>query len=247
MVVQQSVELVLQFVNVAFYLVPNVYSLVQKCQWGSNVVGAQHAPLQTNLWIFTLAEQILPGSTVLATAGQCLRRGSLELVVHCKGMPYLQQLSLCRSAAAVILRECRTGRRPFAFKQSGRIIRCLCPSRKRKAVQQAAAGTSLVVISVLTSLSGDYTGPRSCFCKYSSGCALGDNFQINCQRNLLACACLTEAYFAGSQDGSASSSSHFGVSQVSLLRMVRALYAQCLKQCCRRDAPQSPRQHRRQH
>ena len=49
MVVQQSVELVLQFVNVAFYLVPNVYSLVQKCQWGSNVVGAQHAPLQTDL------------------------------------------------------------------------------------------------------------------------------------------------------------------------------------------------------
>ena len=49
MVVQQSVELVLQFVNVALYLVPNVHSLVQKCQWGSNVVGAQHAPLQTDL------------------------------------------------------------------------------------------------------------------------------------------------------------------------------------------------------
>ncbi len=56
MVVQQSVELVLQFVNVAFYLEPIVYSLVQRCQWGSNVVGVQHAPLQTDLWIM-LAKQ----------------------------------------------------------------------------------------------------------------------------------------------------------------------------------------------
>ncbi len=46
MVVQQSVELVLQFVNVALYLIPNVYSLVQKCTWAGNLVGAQHGPLQ---------------------------------------------------------------------------------------------------------------------------------------------------------------------------------------------------------
>ena len=96
MVVQQSVELVLQFVNVAFYLVPNVYSLVQKCQWGSNVVGAQHAPLQTNLWIFKNICTCRHNPAVPAAAGQCLRSGALELVVHCKGMPSLQLLFSCR-------------------------------------------------------------------------------------------------------------------------------------------------------
>ena len=42
MVVQQSVELVLQLFNVALYLTPNVYALVQKCVWADNLVGTQH-------------------------------------------------------------------------------------------------------------------------------------------------------------------------------------------------------------
>eukprot|EP00891_Asterochloris_glomerata_P007760 jgi/Astpho2/7760/Aster-07599 len=58
MVVQQSVELVLQFVNVAFYLVPNVYSLVQKCQWGSNVVSAC-AVVRWSLWFTTFCLQTI--------------------------------------------------------------------------------------------------------------------------------------------------------------------------------------------
>ena len=49
MVVQQSVELVLQFLNVAMYLIPNVYTLVQKCSWGSHVVGAHHGALKIDL------------------------------------------------------------------------------------------------------------------------------------------------------------------------------------------------------
>ena len=59
MVVQQSVELVLQFCNVALYLLPNVYSLVQKCSWAGNLVGAQHGPLKLDLCTFALAKHNL--------------------------------------------------------------------------------------------------------------------------------------------------------------------------------------------
>ena len=48
MVVQQSVELVLQFFNVALYLIPNVYSVVRRCGWASKLVGSQHGPLKTD-------------------------------------------------------------------------------------------------------------------------------------------------------------------------------------------------------
>ena len=57
MVVQQSVELVLQLFNVTLYLTPNVHALVQKCVWGDNLVGTQHGPLEPGLYMFALAKQ----------------------------------------------------------------------------------------------------------------------------------------------------------------------------------------------
>ena len=87
MVVQQSVELVLQCFNVALYLIPNVYSLVRRCVWADNLVGAQPGPLKLQFVSVHLQNGILPGSTVPATAGQFLRRDPVELVVHCEGMP----------------------------------------------------------------------------------------------------------------------------------------------------------------
>ena len=95
MVVQQSVELALQFVNVVLYLLPNVWSLVQRCDWDGNLVSAQHGLLKTASYIFALAEhRVLLVDAVPATADQCLRHSSLELMVHCKGMPSTQLLSL---------------------------------------------------------------------------------------------------------------------------------------------------------
>ena len=84
MVVQQSVELLLQFFSVVLYLLPNVWSLAQRCDWDGNLVRAQHGLMKTDL----------QASAVPATADQCLRRSPLELVVHCKGMPSTQLLSL---------------------------------------------------------------------------------------------------------------------------------------------------------
>ena len=60
MVVQQSVELVLQSLNVALYLIPNVYSLVQKCSWGSHLVGAHHGLLKTDPRMFAFAMEYRP-------------------------------------------------------------------------------------------------------------------------------------------------------------------------------------------
>ena len=38
MVVMQSAELVVQTINVAFYFIPNAYSLAHRCSWVSKVV-----------------------------------------------------------------------------------------------------------------------------------------------------------------------------------------------------------------
>ena len=40
MVVMQSAELVVQTINVAFYCIPNAYSLAHRCSWVSKVVVA---------------------------------------------------------------------------------------------------------------------------------------------------------------------------------------------------------------
>ena len=49
MVVQQSVELVLQLFNVVLYLLPNVWSLVQRCDWDGNLVSAQAWPTEDSI------------------------------------------------------------------------------------------------------------------------------------------------------------------------------------------------------
>ena len=81
MVVMQSAELVVQTINVAFYCIPNAYSLAHRCSWVSKVVIAS-ALTRHACWPTVSAPC---SAAALPSCHQCLPGGS-----HCMKPLFLQ-------------------------------------------------------------------------------------------------------------------------------------------------------------